>query len=52
MAEKGRSRQRSRKHKESHGQRRGSRRMRPPELLLIMMNKGWGHKARSRRNNA
>lgn len=35
-----------RKHKESHGQRRGSKRQRLPELLLVMMGKGWGHRAR------
>lgn len=49
MAGKGSNRKKSRKPKTSSGKNSGARSQRPPELLLISMNKGMAHQAKRRR---
>lgn len=48
MAGKGSNRKKARTHKTSSGKNSGARGGRPPELLLISMNKGMAHKSKRR----
>lgn len=49
MAEKKGNSKKARKPKTSAGLNRGAKKQRPPELLLIAMNKGMMHQTRQRR---